>query len=794
MDSSSTLVSSLPQHLSKIAQVLGIRLTQVEATAKLLAEGGTIPFIARYRKEVTGMLDEVAISQIKDLLKQLQELDTRRKSILESLSERKLLTPELEAALLEAETLQKLEDVYQPFRPKKRTRASIAKEKGLEPLADYLWTEQDKPYQDFASTFINPEKEVNSLEDALSGARDILAERMSDDAAARQGLRQIFQNEGVLHAEVIPGKEQEGAKFKDYFAWNEPLKSILSHRLLAIRRGEQEGFLFMRIRIPEGSALSLLEGLFIKKAGPGAEAVRLALKDAYKRLLVPSLETEARMTSKEKADKEAIRVFADNLRELLLASPLGQKRMLAIDPGFRTGCKVVCLDAQGGLVHTDLIFIQSSPRQEQEAKLKLLGLCERFKIEAIAIGNGTASRETESFVKNIGLPKTIPILMVNESGASIYSASEVAREEFPNEDITVRGAVSIGRRLMDPLAELVKIDAKSIGVGQYQHDVDQGLLKDKLDEVVQSCVNAVGVEVNTASKQLLSYVSGLTPSLAQNIILYRNEKGAFQSREDLKKVPRLGPKAFEQAAGFLRIRGSRNPLDASAVHPESYAIVQKMAERQGCTLEELVKDTSKQKSIKIQDYVTDTTGLPTLEDILKELAKPGRDPREQFEAFSFLDGVDNMDKLVVGMKMPGIVTNVTAFGAFVDIGVHQDGLVHISHLADDFVKNPADHVKVQQKVQVTVLEVDKERKRISLSMKTNPSAHRPYHPSASKPQSSSSSASHTSSSPRGGPRPQSHPRSFTSAIHTSSTSSSSSNTPALDWFSQALQKTNQKGR
>lgn len=770
MDSSSTLESSLSQYFPKIAQLLGIRLSQVEATARLLAEGGTVPFIARYRKEATGTLDEVAILQIKDLLKQMQELDTRRKSVLDSLLERKLLSPELEAALKAAETLQKLEDIYQPFRPKKRTRASIAKEKGLEPLADYLWLEQGKPFLDFASTFINPEKEVNSAEDALSGARDILAERISDDASARQSLRQLFQDEGMIHSEVILGKEQEGAKFKDYFAWQEPLKTILSHRLLAIRRGEQEGILLLRIRIPEETALRMLEGLFIKKAGPGAEAVKHAIKDAYKRLLGPSLETEARMTSKEKADKEAIRVFAENLRELLLASPLGQKRTLAIDPGFRTGCKVVCLDAQGALLHTDLIFIQASSRQEQEAKLKLLGLCERFKIEAIAIGNGTASRETEAFVKAIGLPKSLPIVMVNESGASIYSASEVAREEFPSEDITVRGAVSIGRRLMDPLAELVKIDAKSIGVGQYQHDVDQALLKDKLDEVVQSCVNAVGVEVNTASKQLLAYVSGLTSSLAQNIINYRNEKGAFKTRDELKKVPRLGPKAFEQAAGFLRIRDSHNPLDASAVHPESYAIVEKMAARQGCSLEELIKTPSKQKSIHLKDYITETIGLPTLEDILKELAKPGRDPREQFEAFSFLDGVDSMDKLVVGMKMPGIVTNVTAFGAFVDIGVHQDGLVHISHLADDFVKNPAEHVKVQQKVQVTVLEVDKERKRISLSLKTNPLVHK----SASK--SSPSSASQNSAS-RNSPR-------------SPSPSFSRSSSPSLnvDWFSQALQK------
>lgn len=750
-------------YFPKIASLLGLRLDQVAATAKLLAEGGTVPFIARYRKEATGMLDEVAIGQIKDLVKQLYELDTRRKAILESLQERKLLTEPLEKALLEAESLTKIEDIYQPFRPKKRTRAAIAKEKGLEPLADYLWANPDKDYLEFATSFINPEKDLTTLDEVLSGARDILAERISDDAQARQSIRELFQTQGTIHSELVDGKAQEGAKFKDYFAWEEPLKSILSHRLLAIRRGEQEGFLYMRIRIPEEQAIHTLERLFIHKAGPGAEAVKQAIKDAYKRLLSPSLETEARIASKEKADKEAIRVFAENLRELLLASPLGQKRTLAIDPGFRTGCKVVCLDAQGALLHTDLIFIQSSPRQEQEAKFKILTLLKQFAIEAIAIGNGTAGRETEAFIRSLNLEKTLPVIMVNESGASIYSASEVAREEFPNEDITVRGAVSIGRRLMDPLAELVKIDAKSIGVGQYQHDVEQTLLKDKLDEVVMSCVNAVGVELNTASKQLLAYVSGLSPSLANNIVQYRNQKGAFKSREDLKQVPRLGPKAFEQAAGFLRIRDSHHPLDASAVHPESYPIVEKMAKAQGCSLAELLKDPAKQKTIKAQDYITDTIGLPTLQDILKELAKPGRDPREKFEAFSFLEGVDSIDKLTVGMRLPGIITNVTAFGAFVDIGVHQDGLVHISHLSDEFVKDPAECVKVQQKVQVTVLEVDKERKRIALSMKSNPMEHTGY-------RSSKDSSRPTTRASSGPAR------------------SSQAAAPALDWFSQALQK------
>ncbi len=763
MDSSQTINLSSNKHFPKIASLLSLKLTQVEATAKLLAEGGTVPFIARYRKELTGTLDEVAIGQIKDLIQQLHDLDTRRKAILESLQERKLLTEDLHKALLEAESLTKLEDIYQPFRPKKRTRAAIAKEKGLEPLADYLWTEQDKAYLDFAKTFINAEKELHTLDEVLSGARDILAERISDDAKARQSIRQLFQEQGCIHSELIEGKAQEGAKFKDYFSWSEPLKSILSHRLLAIRRGEQEGVLYMRIRVPEEEALSQLERLFIHKSGPGADEIKQAIKDAYKRLLGPSLETEARMASKEKADKEAIRVFAENLRELLLASPLGQKRTLAIDPGFRTGCKVVCLDAQGALLHTDLIFIQSSPRQEQEAKFKILTLLKQFSIEAIAIGNGTAGRETESFIKSLNLEKTLPVIMVNESGASIYSASEAAREEFPKEDITVRGAVSIGRRLMDPLAELVKIDAKSIGVGQYQHDVEQTLLKDKLDEVVASCVNAVGVELNTASKQLLSYVSGLSPSLANNIVLYRNEKGAFKSREELKKVPRLGPKAFEQAAGFLRIRDSHHPLDGSAVHPESYPIVEKMAERQGCSLAELLKDPARQKAIKPQDYITDKTGLPTLQDIIKELAKPGRDPREKFEAFSFLEGVDSIDKLTVGMRLPGIITNVTAFGAFVDIGVHQDGLVHISHLSDQFVKDPAECVKVQQKVQVTVLEVDKERKRIALSMKSNPMEHKGYQSNKD--------------TPRQAPRASSGP-----------SRSNSSSPPALDWFSQALQK------
>ncbi len=707
-------------YFGRIAAELNLQPRQVQATATLLADGATVPFIARYRKEATGAIDEVAIAAIRDRLMQLAELDTRREAIIKSLDERKLLTPELVAAVQGAETMAALEDVYQPYRPKRRTRAIIAKERGLEPLADFIFQNQEADPAGEAAKFVDTAKEVPSAEDALAGARDIIAERVSDDADARGEIRELFLKSGVLKSEVIPTKEVEGAKFRDYFEWSEPLAKAPSHRVLAIRRGEKEGFLSFRILPPEEDALTLLDRRFVKGKGPAAQQVREAVKDSFKRLLGPSMETEARVRSKQRADEEAVRVFAENLRELLMASPLGQKRTLAIDPGFRTGCKVACMDAQGKLLHHDVIYPEMGTRQNEEAALKLREFCRVFQIEAIAIGNGTASRETEAFVRTVGLPPSIAVVVVNESGASVYSASEAAREEFPDHDITVRGAVSIGRRLMDPLAELVKIDPKSIGVGQYQHDVDEGLLKRGLDDVVISCVNRVGVEVNTASRQLLSYVSGLNGQIAGNIIEYRNANGPFRSRKELLKVSRLGPKTFEQAAGFLRIRDGEHPLDGSAVHPESYEIVERMARDQGCTIPELMKDAGKRAKIKLEAYVTDKFGLPTLQDIMNELAKPGRDPREKFEVFQFADGVTKMEDLKPGMRLPGIVTNVTAFGAFVDVGVHQDGLVHVSQLADKFVQNPADVVKVAQRVTVTVLEVDIPRKRISLSMRTNP--------------------------------------------------------------------------
>ena len=708
--------------ISKVAAELKIHPRQVLATSRLLAEGATVPFIARYRKEATGTLDEVAVTAIRDRMMQLVELEERRTSILKSLEERKLLTEELKAAIAGAETLTSLEDLYAPYRPKRRTRATIAKEAGLEPLADKLFSEQASldPLAE-AKAFLNPEKEIRDVEAALAGARDIIAERVSDDAEARATLRNLYWSQATVRSKMLTGKEEEGAKFKDYFEWTEPLNAIPSHRLLAIRRGEAEGILLVRINPAEEEAIGRLVPLFVKAPGrPAGEQIRLAVHDSYKRLVGFAIEAEIRMDSKKRADTDAIKVFADNLRELLLAPALGQKNVMAIDPGYRTGCKVVCLDRQGKLLHNDVIYPSKSSMELREAADAVRGLAVKYQIEAIAIGNGTAGRETETFVKSLKLPSSIAVVMVNESGASIYSASEVAREEFPTQDITVRGAVSIGRRLMDPLAELVKLDAKSIGVGQYQHDVDQSFLKRGLDDVVVSCVNRVGVELNTASKQLLSYVSGLGPTLAANIVTHRNEQGPFKTRSELLKVARLGPKAFEQSAGFLRIRDGTHPLDASAVHPESYAIVDAMARELGCTVSDLVRDPARRQQIRLEKYVTETTGLPTLKDIVEELAKPGRDPRERFEAFSFKEGVDKMEDLKPGMKLPGIVTNVTAFGAFVDIGVHQDGLVHVSQLADHFIKDPSEVVKVQQKVMVTVTEVDLPRKRIALSMKANP--------------------------------------------------------------------------
>ncbi|MBI5074944.1 MAG: RNA-binding transcriptional accessory protein [Nitrospirae bacterium] len=705
-------------HLLIIAKELGIAPAQVKATGALLDDGSTVPFISRYRKEATGSLDEVAVAAIRDRLEQLRELDKRREAILKSLEERSLLTDELKTKVDGADSLTVLEDIYLPFRPKRRTRAMMAKEKGLEPLAAALFAQEEMDIEAAATSYLDAEKGVSSVEEALAGSRDIIAEWISEDPRALQWLRELFAAKGILRSKVMSGKEEEANKYRDYFDWEEPIAKAPSHRILAIRRGETEGFLIMRITPPEDKALSLLEEVFIKGVTSTSEQVKLALHDSYKRLLTSSMEGEIRLAAKKRADEEAIRVFVENLRQLLLSPPLGRKNVLAIDPGFRTGCKVVCLDQQGKLLHNDTIYPHFSEKGIGEAGTKIKDLCSRFNIEAIAIGNGTAGRETEAFVRGLGLASGINIVMVNESGASIYSASEVAREEFPDLDLTVRGSVSIGRRLTDPLAELVKIDPKSIGVGQYQHDVDQTALKKSLDDVVSSCVNGVGVEVNTASRQLLTYVSGLGPQLAKGIVEYRNEHGPFRSREELKKIPRLGPKAFEQATGFLRIRDAENPLDGSAVHPESYHIVDTMARDLGCSVVDLMKDDGLRKRIDLSLYVTDTAGLPTLNDIMSELAKPGRDPREQFESFNFAENVQKVEDLTPGMKLPGIVTNIAAFGVFVDIGVHQDGLVHISELADRFVKNPGDVVKVHQKVTVTVLEIDLQRKRISLSMKS----------------------------------------------------------------------------
>ena len=711
----------IEKHILKITKELNLQARQVAATAILLEEGGTVPFIARYRKEKTGELDEVQITAIRDRIEQLGELDKRRESILSSLKERSLLTDTLQLKIDQAETMSTLEDIYLPFRPKKRTRATIAKEKGLEPLSEILWAQNTSTDpKAAAAAFIDSAKEVPDAAAALAGARDIIAERINDDAAARAKLRELYISQGTIKSKVISGKEEEGAKFKDYFDWTEPAASAPSHRILAMRRGEEEGFLFTRLTPPEDQAVALLESMFVKNSSPAGQEVRTAVQDCYKRLLGFAMEGEARVHFKKRADEEAVKVFAENLRELLLSAPLGQKNVLAIDPGFRTGCKVVLLDRQGKLLGNDVIYPEKSAREQAEAATMVKTIITKFNVEAIAIGNGTASRETEAFIRKLGLPAAIPIVMVNESGASIYSASEAAREEFPNHDITVRGAVSIGRRLMDPLAELVKLDPKSIGVGQYQHDVDQSALKRSLDDVVVSCVNNVGVELNTASKHLLSYVAGLNSRTAASIVGYRDENGPFKSRKELQKVPGLGPKSFEQAAGFLRIRGGDHPLDASSVHPERYTLIDQMAKDLGCTVEDLMRDSAKRSKIDAKKYVSEDVGLPTLQDILSELAKPGRDPRQQFEAFSFKEGVDKVEDLQPGMKLPGVVTNVTAFGVFVDVGVHQDGLVHISQLSDNFVKNPAEVVKVGQRVQATVLEVDLPRKRISLSLKTNP--------------------------------------------------------------------------
>jgi uncharacterized protein len=719
-------------YYSKIASELQVADRQVQATVELLDEGGTVPFIARYRKEVTGSLDEVAIAAIRDRIEQLRELAKRKEAILKSIREQEKLTPELEARINATETMSVLEDIYLPYKPKRRTRATIAREKGLEPLAMQLLEQEKFDIEVVAGQFVNDEKQVKDVKEALAGARDIIAEIINEDVQARTNIRKIFEDKGYFKCRVMSGKEEEGQKYKDYFEWDEQIANAPSHRILAMRRGEKEMVLMLDAQPPEEEAVNILTSQFVKGNSAAAQQVQLAVKDSYQRLMKPSMETEIRLSSKKRADEEAIKVFADNLRQLLLAAPLGQKSVLALDPGFRTGCKLVCLDSQGKLLENHTVYPNEPQKEVAKSGAVIMALCQKHNVRAIAIGNGTASRETEAFVKSLGLPKEIDILMVNESGASIYSASDVAREEFPDYDITVRGAVSIGRRLMDPLAELVKLDPKSIGVGQYQHDVDQSALKKSLDDVVMSCVNAVGVEVNTASKQLLTYVSGLGPQLAQNIIEYRNQNGPFKDRAALKRVPRLGEKAFEQAAGFLRIGGADNPLDASAVHPESYKIVEKMVADLGCTVADLMQDAELRKKVELKKYVTDTVGLPTLNDIMNELAKPGRDPRETFESFSFTEGVEHIEDLRLGMQLPGIVTNVTAFGAFVDVGVHQDGLVHISHLSDKFISNPHEVVKVHQKVNVTVLEVDVARKRIALSMKSDTTA-KPAGKKAAKP-------------------------------------------------------------
>ncbi|PKL51330.1 MAG: RNA-binding transcriptional accessory protein [Candidatus Riflebacteria bacterium HGW-Riflebacteria-2] len=707
------------QWFVRIAAELKINTQQVVSTAQLLDEGGTVPFIARYRKERTGSLDEVQIQTVRDRLEQFAEFDKRRDAIVKSLTERNLLSDELTARIDKAAIISELEDIYLPYRPKKRTRATIAREKGLEELAQKLLQQvADFDPAAAAVAFVSAEKGVESVEDALQGARDIIAEMVSENAEVRAALREHFAVEAVLQSKVVKDKEAEGAKFRDYFDWQEPAAKIAGHRLLAILRGENEGFLKVSLQPDAEKASRLITRFYRQAFCPAWEQVREAVEDSYKRLLSSSIENEFRKQLREKAEEEAIRVFAANLRELLMAPPLGQKSVLAIDPGFRTGCKVVCLDPQGKLLEHDVIFISQSDKARMASELLVKKLIERHKIEAIAIGNGTGSRETEAFIKGLQLPASISVVMVNESGASIYSASEVAREEFPDQDVTVRGAVSIGRRLMDPLAELVKLDPKSIGVGQYQHDVEQGKLKKGLDDVVMSCVNGVGVEVNTASRQILSYVAGLGPQLAKNIVAWREENGPFKNRRQLNKVPRLGPRAFEQAAGFLRVRSSDNLLDNSAVHPESYKIVEKMAADLGCSVGDIIKSQELRNRIRLKDYVSEEIGIPTLSDIMKELARPGLDPRDQFEAFAFAEGVNEIKDLLPGMVLPGIVTNVTQFGAFVDIGVHQDGLVHISQLCDRFVKDPAEVVKVQQKVKVRVLEVDIPRKRISLSMKS----------------------------------------------------------------------------
>ena len=702
----------------QIANLLNLNTKDVTATIDLIDEGATVPFISRYRKEATGSLDEVQVAKIRDEIERLRQLEDRREFILKSIDSQNKLSDELKKLIFEAETLSKLEDLYLPYKPKRRTKATIAKEKGLDSLAHFILEQKNNFIFEEAEKFISIEKGVHSVIEALDGARDIIAEIISENALVRESIRDLFKKTANIKSKVIKGKEDVGEKFNDYFEWEEKLMSCPSHRLLAMRRGEKEDVLILDLVVDNDEALSLIEKKIITTRGEAANQLKESIIDGYKRLLNPSIEAEMRLHTKQIAEEKSILVFADNLRELLLASPLGEKAILGIDPGFRSGCKVVALNKQGKLLQEAVIYPHEPQKQKNEAEMIVLAFCQKHQIEAIAIGNGTASRETEQFIRNIDiLPKEISVIVVSEAGASVYSASDVAREEFSDYDLTVRGAVSIARRLADPLAELVKIDPKAIGVGQYQHDVDQTLLKNKLDEVVGSCVNAVGVELNTASKQLLSYVSGIGPNLAQNIVDYRNENGPFKSRKELLKVPRMGEKVFELAAGFLRVRDGIHPLDKSAVHPESYYIVETMAKDVNASIIDLIENKELRSKIKPANYVTELIGLPTLKDIIIELDKPGRDPRKSFEIFSFDDSVHNINDLREGMRLPGIVTNVTNFGAFVDIGVHQDGLVHISQLAENFIDDPNKVVKVGQKVWVNVSEIDVKRKRIALSMK-----------------------------------------------------------------------------
>lgn len=704
-------------HIQKITAELSLQLWQVTNVVSFLDEGATIPFLARYRKEKTGTLDEVVISTIRDRIGQLRELDKRRDAILESIKEQDLLTPELEQKIVNAETMNVLEDLYMPFKPKRKTKATVAKAKGLEPLAKIIFNQLPGDIEGKAEAYISDEKGVANTNEALAGARDIIAEWVSEHDVARSRMRQLFEREALISSKVMRGKKEEGQKYENWFEFSEPLSKAPSHRILAMLRGSDEGFLKIKVEPEEQRAIDQLNRLFVKGNTPAAQQVHKAIADSYDRLLQPSMETESLQKAKERADLEAIKVFAENIRQLLLSPPLGEKNVLAIDPGFRTGCKVVCLDKNGNLLHNETIYPHPPQNEFKQAMAKIQNLVSTYKIEAIAIGNGTAGRETEFFIQKIPFNREVIALMVNESGASVYSASSVAREEFPEYDITVRGAVSIGRRLMDPLAELVKIDPKSIGVGQYQHDINQTQLKKSLEDTVVSCVNAVGVELNTASKELLTHVSGLGPVLAKNIIEYRTKNGGFKSRKELLKVARFGEKAFEQAAGFIRIRDAANPLDQSAVHPEAYPVVEKMVKKLGCTINELMSSEELRKKLKLEEFITENIGLPTLTDIMLELSKPGRDPRKKFDVFEFDKTVRTIDDVIEGMVLPGIVTNITAFGAFVDIGVHQDGLVHISQMTDRFIKDPNEAVSLNMKVKVKVLEVDKARKRISLSMK-----------------------------------------------------------------------------